>query len=363
MEIVIGGHFRLLNKLGSGCFGEIYLGMDDEGHPVALKLEPQSRHSILSHEAEIYRALKGGEAIPTLRWFGEQANYSVLVMDKLDRTLEELRDSCGGVLSLKTVLMLADQMISCLEFMHRRGIIHRDLKPENFMISSSSSHIFIIDFGLSKRYINPETLEHVPMSEHQSLTGTARYASINALRCLEQSRRDDLESLGYILVYLLKGRLPWQGLPAEDQRAKFRAIKDMKIGLPLPELCKDLPLEFQLFLESVRKLEFTDDPKYTSYRSMFRNLFLRRKFEYDFKYDWVKPPQLPKIPEPKSPVCVSVRDNARISVPVKVPNTRGRETGRRIADRILAGRASARRLTMPDSTPWRMRVQQRQGRY
>ena len=359
MEIVIGERFRLRNKIGNGCFGEIYLGVDEKDNPVALKLEKHSKHGVLAHEAELYQALQGGESIPAFYWFGKQASYDVLAIQKLDKTLEDLRESVGGCFSLKTVLMLADQMISCLEFIHQRGFVHRDLKPENFMFGKAD-HVFIIDFGLSKRYIDPETNEHVQMCHHQSLTGTARYASVNAMRCQEQSRRDDLESLGYIFVYMLKGKLPWQGIQAPDQRAKFREILDLKFGLPLKELCKDLPDEFRLYLEATRHLEFTEEPKYDEYRAMFKDLFLRNRFAYDFKYDWVSPPSLPPIRDSEQQGCVSVREK-KIRVAVKVPQTRVRDTGRKITDRILAGRASAKRFAMPEAS-WRVRAQQRHNR-
>jgi serine/threonine protein kinase len=115
---------------------------------------------------------------------------------------------------MKTVLMIADQLIQRIEYMHSKSYIHRDIKPENFLLGlgKKSNIIYIIDFGLSKKYRDTKTLQHIPYRENKNLTGTARYASINAHLGIEQSRRDDLEAVGYVLIYLAKGFLPWQGI-------------------------------------------------------------------------------------------------------------------------------------------------------
>ena len=311
MEIVIGERFRLRNKIGNGCFGEIYLGVDEKDNPVALKLEKHSKHGVLAHEAELYQALQGGESIPAFYWFGKQASYDVLAIQKLDKTLEDLRESVGGCFSLKTVLMLADQMISCLEFIHQRGFVHRDLKPENFMFGKAD-HVFIIDFGLSKRYIDPETNEHVQMCHHQSLTGTARYASVNAMRCQEQSRRDDIEGLAYVLIYLLKGTFPWMNLAGEFEslQAKHERIAAIKGRVTPEELCAGLPDEFAKFLAAARRLKFLEEPDYEGYRKMFRDLFIKLKYVYDECYDW-KAPMVPRV-ERQGPVLTPLRPRPQV---------------------------------------------------
>lgn len=305
MEIILGNKYRLGRQIGSGSFGCIYQGLDEDGTPVAIKLEsdnPRNR-PILPHEAHIYQIVNGCFGIPEFKWFGKQGGYNILVTEMLDKTLEDLLRSCGGTFTLKTTLMLAEELLSRIEYLHRMGIVHRDLKPENFMLSKGT--IFVIDFGLSNTFIS-ESGEHIGMSNHDNLTGTARYASINAMNCREQSRRDDLESLGYIFVYFLKGRLPWQGLPAPDKDAKFAKIKEVKTNTSLEYLCRGIPDEFQLYLESTRDLGFTDEPDYYRYKSMFRNLMLQHKWCYDGGYDWCAPPtpeipqKLPKLETPRA---------------------------------------------------------------
>ncbi|OHS99745.1 CK1 family protein kinase [Tritrichomonas foetus] len=291
MEIVVGGHYHLRRRIGAGSFGEVYLGEDIQLHEqVAIKLEQvRSRAPQLLYESKLYLLFAGGICVPRLHWFGTEANYNVMVIDYLGKSLEDLFQLCHQQFTLKTVLMIADQCIAALQYIHHKSFIHRDVKPDNFLIGSSekSSQIFIIDFGLSKKYRDPRTLDHMKYATGKSLTGTARYASINALKGYEQSRRDDLESLAYCLLYFLKGSLPWMGLDAKDRKQKYDRIRDVKAGTPILDLCRGLPVEFREFLTKVRNLDFAEEPDYSGYRNMFRELLIREGYAYDYQYDWV----------------------------------------------------------------------------
>lgn len=295
MEIVVGARYTVLDPIGSGSFGDIFKGQDMVTHEfVAIKLEKAQENvpQLLQLESQIYEELSGSVNVPKMHWFGNQSNINILVMDLLSQNLENLFQENHCKFSLKTVLMLADQMISAVEYMHHHYYIHRDLKPENFMFDKDNK-LYIIDFGLSKKYVDEYTLDHLPLIEHRNITGTARYASINALRGLEQSRRDDMESLAYIFIYMLKGQLPWQGLPAETRRKKYQKILEAKISTLIDELCLGIPIEFAEFLTAVRKLRFTETPDYAMYREMFRNLMIRKEFFYDTRYDWMPQPIIP----------------------------------------------------------------------
>ena len=209
-EFYVGGStkYRLQKKVGSGSFGEISMAVNiNTGEEVAVKLEPQkTKHPQLLYESKVYKFLAGGLGIPKVKWFGvHEREYNVLVMDLLGPSLEDLFNFCRRKFSLKTVLMLADQMIGRIEYVHNKNFIHRDIKPDNFLMGtgSESNKVFIVDFGLSKKFRDSRTKTHIAYREDKNLTGTARYASVNAHLGIEQSRRDDMESMGYVFMYFL----------------------------------------------------------------------------------------------------------------------------------------------------------------
>lgn len=289
MELRVGHKYRLGRKIGSGSFGDIYLGTNiASNEEVAIKLECiRTKHPQLHIESKIYRMMQGGVGIPLIKWCGAEGEYNVLVMDLLGPSLEDLFNFCSRKFSLKTVLLLADQMVSRIDFIHSKNFIHRDIKPDNFLmgLGRKGNLVYIIDFGLAKKYRDARTHQHIPYRENKNLTGTARYASINTHLGIEQSRRDDMESLGYVLMYFNRGSLPWQGLKAATKRQKYERISEKKMSTPIEELCKGFP-EFTTYLSYCRSLRFDDKPDYAYLRQLFRNLFHRQGFTYDYIFDW-----------------------------------------------------------------------------
>ena len=210
-------------------------------------------------------------------------------MDLLGPSLEDLFQQCKRQLDLKTVLMVAVQLVRHIQKVHEERIIHRDIKPDNFLIGATEhtrDTVYIIDFGLAKCYSNSNG-EHIPYKDGKNLTGTARYASIATHQGKEQSRRDDLETIGHVLLYLLKGSLPWQGLPGRSKNEKYNAIKKKKIETPLSELCRGHPEEFKQFMEYCRTLKFEQEPNYKTCIGFFEGCMQRHKYDprvFDFTW-------------------------------------------------------------------------------
>jgi serine/threonine protein kinase len=181
-------------------------------------------------------------------------------------------------------------MIQRIEYIHSKGYIHRDIKPGNFVIGrgDNSKKIYIIDFGLSKRYIDKNTNKHIPYKEGKGLTGTARYVSLFTHYGIEQSRRDDIEGIAYNLIYLAKGKLPWQGVKTKNKKEKHKKIMDSKLSFTPEQLCQGLSFEFVNLLKYARELEFEEKPDYKNIKLMFKNSIIKNGGTMDWKFDWHK---------------------------------------------------------------------------
>lgn len=290
----IADHYKLIEQIGKGSFGEIYKAIDtNTNEEVAIKLESNfAKTPQIQLEARVYKTLASGFGVPNIYCYGFNRTHNFLVIDLLGQSLENLFQMCDQKFSLKTVLMLADQMISCIEFVHSKNLIYRDVKPDNFMmgVNHNSNLVYLIDYGLTKNYRDPRTHVHIPYSDKCKLTGTARYASVNTLSGVEQSRRDDLECLGYVWAYFLRGSLPWMGLDTDEEnknaKNKYKLICDVKKKTSFEELFSGFPQEFAQYMFSVRQLRFGDHPNYSSLRAILRKAFLDNGFIYDYVYDW-----------------------------------------------------------------------------
>jgi len=294
---VINRRFKILSLIGSGSFGKVFMALDQETREyMAVKVEENKKDDKLRMESKILQSLnnqvKKKQGVPMMHWFGTDSNFSninFMVTDMLGPNLEDLLKVCGGKFSLKTVLMIAENCLNLLEYVHERHYIHRDVKPENFLtgMGNMSHVIHVVDFGLSQRYRDPNTLCHITFKENRAIVGTARYLSVNGHYGIEGSRRDDLESLGYMLVYLMNGTLPWKNINDNpNKQDKYIKIGEKKVKTPIESYCKTLPDEFSIFLNYSRSLLFDEKPDYVFLKKLFEDLFNREHYVKDYAYDW-----------------------------------------------------------------------------
>ncbi|KAF9474494.1 kinase-like protein [Pholiota conissans] len=309
------GKYRLEEEIANGGCGTVFLGVHTvAGKEVAIKLEPAiAKHSPLKQESKIYKTLMGGTGVPWIMWSGRQGDYNVMIIDLLGPSLEDLFKRCNRHFSLKTVLLLADQLISRIEFIHSNSIVHRDIKPANFVMGTGkAAHMVnVIDFGLAKKFRDSRTSTHIPYKQDDFHgVGTSLFAAINTHLGVESSRRDDLESLAYMLIYFIRGSLPWRKIrapteppniagltPTEQEHVRqhynsvsttWDLIRDAKIANE-ELLTLGLPPEFDVLYRYARTLEFDDLPDYEGLRKLFKGLAERVGVEYDGVFDWTVP--------------------------------------------------------------------------
>ena len=306
--------YKAIQKLGEGSFGKVYKAVY-KGEYYALKFENHSEgQNLLEGEATIMSYLKGPN-IPLIKSFGFSGEYNILVMQLLGQSLEDIFNK-RNKFSVKTTAMLGYQMINVLQFIHDKHIIHRDIKPDNFVmgLNEMNAVLYLLDFGLAKKYRSSKTLIQYPYIKKKKLTGTARYASIHALEEMEQSRRDDLESTGYVLMYFLRGNLPWQGLRLKTKDNRYQKILDKKKETTSEELCQNFPLEFKQYIDYTRNLGYSENPDYDKLRKGFINVVKKTlKQNFDFIYDWSTQSEIKKRKDNDSILRIKEINNFNIN--------------------------------------------------
>ncbi|CAD8144219.1 unnamed protein product [Paramecium octaurelia] len=281
------GRFIQKEKLSAGSFGVVYICQDKVSREyVALKVEKENGNLLsLEREIQIIEELRGIQGIPKLYWYGNEYNANCMAMQLLGRDLSHYLKRFRKF-SLKCICNLAEQILDIIEEVHKRGVIHRDIKPENILMGrgNDTNTVYLVDFGISKKY--KTNGQHIPFQEQKPFMGTTRYASIPAHKGYELSRRDDLESLGYVFIYLLKGNLPWQNITSSSDKEKTKLVGKLKMELDTKDLCRGLPTEIQRYMDYVQKLKFTSTPDYKYLFSLFQKIAQQQGFQMDRKFDW-----------------------------------------------------------------------------
>ena len=288
---LIFGKYKLTKIIGSGSFGFVYKGIniiDKKG--VAVKVEKKDMGFNLLEKESYYLYNLKSIGVPEVVSYGFSGKYNILVQTLLGESLGKIFYKNNYHFPLKDICMFSIQILDRIEYVHSKYIIHRDIKPENFLIGNPDKYmIYIIDFGLSKKYKSSRTNKHVQFRLTKKFTGTARYASLNSIRGSEQSRRDDLEAIGYMLLYFFNGgKLPWQGVSCKQKAEKYVKIYTMKKNLNLDEFCKNMPREIIYFMNYARGLEFEQKPDYNYLRSLFENVLKENRTINDLHFSWIQ---------------------------------------------------------------------------
>ena len=292
--------YIITKYINSGSFGDVFSAKNNKTNEmVALKIPIKNNEKDgerwLLEEAKVYNDLNKDKerssvecGISNMKIVkNKKLDKKVIIMDLLGPSLDNILQK-RKKLRLKSIILLAIQMIELLKYIHEKGYTHRDIKPDNFVMDNDkNSKLYCIDFGLAKRYIKKSTGTHISFNKDSRFCGTARYASIAAHKGYEQSRKDDLESIGYLLIYLYRGRLPWQSLKNKDKKERYRMIMEKKETISEEELCQQLPKEFLIYLKYVKSLDFDETPKYQSLIKMFKKLYNTKNYK-DENLEWIE---------------------------------------------------------------------------
>ena len=289
---LIFSKYLIRKKIGKGSFGIVYQGVNTStNEKIALKVEKREKNQQGTLENEAMRLVYlQGEGIPKVYCYGNNQSHNLLVEELLGKSLEDIFNSYGKPFSLKTVCVLGIEMIKRIQSIHQKYYIHRDIKPDNFMTGrgENEKNIYIIDFGLAKKYYSISKAQHIKFCTGKHLIGTARYCARNAHRGYEQGRRDDIESIGYVLMYFLLGVLPWQGLKIKKNEDQFEKIAEKKYNTPFEELTEGQPEEFLMYFKYIDALKFEDQPNYLYLIGLFQNMIDKYCRDCFYDFDWKK---------------------------------------------------------------------------
>ena len=299
---LIFGKYKILKLISKGCFGQVYLGVNILNRKYfAIKIENRFGKSCsLEKEAYILYNLKG-PGIPSILSFGHIGKYNILVQTLLGKSLEKIWRENSCKLNIKDICMIAIQTIERIEYIHSKFYLHRDIKPANFLVGNPDDfQIYLIDFGIAKKYRSSRTGKHIKNVKINKLFGTSLFMSMNVVNGNEQSRKDDLESLGYMYIFLLTGELPWSRIKATTIDDMIEKIIDIQEKTSIEDLCKNIPNEMYLYLKYVRNLIFDQKPDYDYLKNLFLTILPKNGLNNDNLFSWVEKSNVSRISQFKN---------------------------------------------------------------
>ena len=275
--------FRIIQKISDGTFGKIYRVVNPQGKYFAMKTERNdSKFHLLEQEAFNLLEIKGGTGIPKLISFGKTKNYSLLIEEYLPKSLSDLFLYNRDKLTIRDKCLIAIQLIERIEYLHSKTLVHRDIKPDNFLIGLEDPNlIYLSEFRFCTKFKSSKTGKHIIPGFRGTFTGTLRFSSANAQRGMQQSRRDDLESIGYVILLFFKGKLPWDlgestDLTLSEKDVYLKTYKKKKF-MQTNILCKGCPNELEEYFKYVRSLKFEEDPDYQKMRDFFIDIIKKEE--------------------------------------------------------------------------------------
>ena len=297
---IIFKKFRVLTLISDGTFGQIYLVVNNQNEKFIMKTEKTDAMNKLLEQEGYYLHILKGFGIPKLVSFGKIKNYLVSIEQYLGKSLHDLVVYYRDKLTIQDKCLISIQLIDRIEYLHSKKLIHRDIKPHNFLIGFDDPNvIYLTEFRFCTKYRSSKTGKHIKHDLRGTFTGGLLYSSANAQRGMQQSRKDDLESLGYVLLYLFKGKLPWDlenleniDLMNLNEKDIYLKTYRMKKFMPIEKLCKDCPSELEEFIKYIRNLKFEEEPNYSQLKNLFINIIKKESAPFNnieqLSFSWVE---------------------------------------------------------------------------
>ena len=317
---IIFKKFKLKEKIGQGAFGSVYSGINIlDNKYVAMKFEKRNIKTQILKDETYFLYLVRGFGIPEVLSFGKIKDYWVLVETLLGKNLFDIFLQKQNKFSLKEVCMIAIQILDRIQYVHSKFIIHRDIKPNNFVIGRDDPNvIYLVDFGLCKKYRSSKTKCHIKFANKKKIVGTLRFLSLNALKGGEQSRKDDLISIGYVLIFFIKGKLPWQSIKGRNMEERYTLLYKKRLEITPEKLCDSLPEEFAQYMKYVENLAFEEEPDYKYMRNLFISILSKNNLIYDkLLFSWINLSNYKNLKKPVNPVSRKVTSKERIMNKIK----------------------------------------------